>query len=164
MSETKVGGLIPEQIGSREVKAGRGLVFFIYMIAGPPIGGALFLLGFMGYGIFAETGPTFLSKFDETAVLRFFATLPMIFGFTLLFGYFLGGLQAAGAGLILTLMSDKNGRFGYGLAFLAAIVPSLLGAWLWMGDAPGFAAILFSLGLAASLVLRFLFRKRFGRR
>lgn len=138
------------------------IVFFIYLLLGPPLGALVFYLGLIGYSVidngFGNSSGWAVADAVEF-VVAFFSLLWVI----TLFSYFFGGLQAAGTGLILAILSRDGGRFGYGLAFMAALVPSFLGAALLAGDAPGFAVALFATGLVASFLLRFLFRKRFGR-
>lgn len=162
MSAFESDELTPKQAAMRERNVGRLMIFFIYLIFGPPTGGLLFLLSLMAYGLI-EPGPAYDPAPSESSIIDFLWGIPMFVGFVAVFGYFFGGLQAAGTGLLLTFMSKEDGRFGYGLAFLAALVPSFLGAVLFGLDAPGFAVSLFVTGVAASLVLRVLFRKRFRR-
>ena len=157
----------PSNESVREARAPRAMIFFIYLLAGPPAGATLFVAGVVAYGIGLQlsgagvgigyNGPS------ETSMLQTIATIPVFWIVASVLSYIFGGLQAAGTGLLLTFMSGEDGRFGYGLAFFAALVPSFFGAVLFGRDAPGYFAVLFAIGVAASLILRFHFRKRFSR-
>ena len=141
----------------------RFIVFFIYLLLGPPLGALVFYLGLIGYS-FIESG--FGNPSDGMSVAAVAEFVVAFFSFLwviVFFSYFAGGLQAAGTGLILAVVSKDGGRFGYNLAFLAALVPSFLGAVLFAGDTPGFAVAMFVTGIVASLLLRLLFRERFRR-
>lgn len=167
MSAIESGEPMAELAEARELKARKLMIFFFYLLAGPPAGATLFVAGVLAYGIGlqlsgAGVGIGYYGS-GETGMLQIIATIPMFWILASVLSYIFGGLQAAGTGLLLTFMSSENGRFGYGLAIFAALVPSLLGAVMFGRDAPGYFAVLFAIGVASSLLLRFLFRKRFSR-
>lgn len=155
----------PSNESVREARAPRAMIFFIYLIFGPPVGGIAFVAGFMGYDFITQfvASEWIVKEQDITGVAQIVALSPLYILVVIFFSYFFGGLQAAATGLIITLLSKRNGTFGYVLAFIAPLVPSMLGAWMFR-SAPGFASLLATTGVFASLAIRFLFRKRFASR
>lgn len=136
------------------------MVFFIYLIFGPPIGGIITLTSMLGYVVIEEGfGQTFSNEWFSG-----FPLFPFYILFLSLWGYLFGGVQAALTGLILSISSDAGGRFGYFHALLATIPPSILaGIFLYFQERDGFVAsgVLAIVSVVASLVVRFLFRNRF---
>ena len=149
---------------SRPGSVGRRLlVFIIYLVFGPPIGGFLVINGFvisMGVNM---GGAELISKLN---VQSFFDVLMWPFWSMVLslFGYLFGGIQAAITGLVLVLMSDERGHFSYRTAIIATLPSSLLTAIFLAteGDSQWlFIAILALVSIAASVLVRYFFRKRF---
>ncbi|WDI30799.1 hypothetical protein PUV54_12630 [Hyphococcus flavus] len=141
----------------------RVTIFLIFLVFGPPIGGLIAIHGFLLYMILqtglSEVFPEF--KFQTLLGL----VLWPIWAFMLsLYGYIFGGIQAGVTGCILAIIADRNGRFSYQIAVMATLPSSLLAAIHFGLRGNGelfFAAILAGVSVAASLIVRFLFRKRF---
>lgn len=135
-------------------------IFFIYFVVGPPVGGLLFtafftismLHGFV-FGEVAEAGDAFF---------RFLGGLFVMVPLAVIFSYFFGGVQAAVTGLFISGFAPRNGRFGYLTAFVAAIGPSLAGAFLIARESIFFGTWLAAIGTLASLMVRYIFRRRFS--
>ncbi len=160
MSEYCVKDANPE---NQKVKRPRVIV--LYSIFGPPIGGLIVYLIFLAY---TARNEYFLADFRENTLEVLTSLLGGLISFPLL-AYLFGGVQALLTGALIKRLSDSDGRFGYLTAFFAA---------MWVGVCMSFvlsAAYFFSigyipvsaivalgvLGIVASLIVRFLFRKSF---
>lgn len=145
------------------------MVFFIYLIFGPPIGGLATILAFLVLpGILAGNFGLLGDASGEGFVQLVF--LPVWVVMLSLWGYVFGGVQAAMTGLILAACSDLDGRFGYDRAIFATLPPSVF-AGIFIGKdyvddygaGHGFLTLVLTLAsIVASLALRYLFRKRFS--
>ncbi len=146
----------------------KALVFFIYMVFGPPIGGFATLVAVFLFGMFASgefNFPGNVTAEDVLELLHVIIWIPMMS----LWGYVFGGIQAAMTGLILAAASDLEGRFGYDKAIVATLPPSLFAGIFISKDAIPelnsengfFILVLTAAGIFASVAVRFLFRRRF---
>ena len=90
--------------------------------------------------------------------------IPAIVLIGALYGYFIGGAQAMMCALLLAAISDLDGRFSYAHAAIAALIVAFLSAvfiFVAFDDNLGNAVFMVAAGPPTSLILRFLFRKRF---
>ncbi|WP_428409629.1 hypothetical protein [Hyphococcus sp.] len=148
----------PHDATSSQEAGGRGrkvATILIYLLLGPPVGGMIFAAFFSVSNVYNFLTGSSANQEDLVSgtVGLFVLAMP--------FSYMFGGLQAAMTGVIIAICTRNEGRFGYGLAFLASLVSSLVGAVIFGRDAVGFGVILVVVGVLSSLVLRFLFRKVF---
>lgn len=118
----------------------------------------------MSQGLFFLMGADVLRNENEVSdasnvktVLNVLAITPLV----MLFSYVFGGLQAAATGAIIVLFARKDGGFGYSLAIIASIVPSIIGAAIFAQGSIGIGLFLVVVGVLASFVLRFTLRKSF---
>ena len=163
MSETDLGVLSPEvEKGS---KGGRLAIFAIYLAFGPPMGAIIFVVTIVAAGLIGRlfeiaTGqPAGSSQLtDIINLLFFFSAMPII----IMLSYLFGGLQAAVTGIIIAVSSGKGRKFGYGLAFLAPVIPSAAALFVLGRGETGLGWFLGVIGVTASLAIRYLFRARFA--
>ncbi|MFC2952843.1 hypothetical protein ACFOOP_12970 [Marinicaulis aureus] len=166
MKEADDESLQPQRAIDRNVAPQRALNFFIYLIAGPPIGALVFMAFLCAMAIeaaFITPSLTSPSVPSEAAILGTFVSLIAFTPVALMFSYFFGGLQAAATGLLLIFLSDRQGKFSYGAAMLAALPSSLAALFIIGRDSIGFGVVVALIGMLSSLILRLIFRKRFGR-
>lgn len=146
-------------------------IIAIYTGLGPPIGGVLTSLSLFAVAMF-EAGGGSLTGFS-TRALESVLGLIVLIPISALYGYYLGGIQAFLTGAIIAFASRSKGGFGYVTAFLAPLAVGVVAGVLMVTDfrldftrvVPGeymMAAILAAIGVVASLILRFLFRRRFA--
>lgn len=139
-----------------------------YALLGPLIGAVLIICLFYLY-VFAEelaSGGELGDLFGDPPSL---SDLLLFLGLVVFYGYILGGMQAIATGVLLKLWTRNRGEFTYLMAAGAAALIGLIalfflliifnssptgGAWI--------ALILCAVGVAASLGLRFIFRKSFS--
>ncbi len=150
-------------------KGRRPRIILIYVLAGPPIGGIIAMLAIYMY-LAIETG--FQPWLDNVRAepIQTILSLPMTFIIVALYGYIFGGIQALLTGIYISLNSGKNGKFGYKLAitasaFVALVVTAVLTAFYQIRTGYAVLAvpiILGAIGIAASVLVRFFFRKRFS--
>ncbi len=146
----------------------KAMVFFIYLIFGPPIGGLATILTFLILSAVLAGDLGLLGDASGEGFIQLFF-LPIWVVMLSLWGYVLGGVQAAMTGLILAACSDLDGRFGYDRAILATLPPSIFAGILigkdYVNDydaGHGFLTLVLAVAsIVASLVLRYIFRKRF---
>lgn len=142
---------------------GKTAIVVIYTLLGPAIGGMLTISVLIAMTA-ATTG--FESGYDNfDAPLQMLLSLPMTLLLGALFGYYVGGVQAVMCALLLAAISDLNGRFSYARAAIASMVVAFLSAvffYVAIDDNLGNAAFMVAAGPPTSLILRFLFRKRFA--
>ncbi|NOX84135.1 MAG: hypothetical protein GXP06_14355 [Alphaproteobacteria bacterium] len=144
-------------------------IILIYTLAGPPIGGIIAMLSIYVY-LAIETG--FQSWLDNVRAepIQIFLSLSRAFITVAFYGYIFGGIQALLTGIYISLNSGNDGKFGYGLAitasvFVALAVTAVLTAFYQIRSGYAFLVapiILGAIGIAASVIVRFLFRKRFS--
>lgn len=142
-------------------------IIMIYALVGPPFGGMIVFLMFL---ISASFGETWRENLHDDFSGTIFSLIGAAIGFPVM-GYPFGGVQALLTGLLIKTVASSGGRFGYLTAFLA---PAFVGAavtvlltYLYY-DGVGFAPIsvfiaVGLIGIVASLIVRFLFRRRFGK-
>ncbi|MEO1136379.1 MAG: hypothetical protein AAFW68_07190 [Pseudomonadota bacterium] len=145
----------------RKIEPDRRLpIFFIYLIFGPPIGGVIFAIGWFG--------ALFISQISSTTIVPAEAlwthaqAFPLFLLLSIVFSYLFGGVQAILTGLFISAFAKRNGKFGYRMALLASFSGSLLGGLLFARDSLTFLALLTAIGVLASILIRFVFRNRFG--
>jgi hypothetical protein len=146
----------------------KAMVFFIYLMFGPPIGGLATILTFLILSAVLAGDLGLLGDASGEGVIQLFF-LPVWVVMLSLWGYLFGGVQAAMTGLILAACSDLDGRFGYDRAVIATLPPSMFAGILigkdYVNDhdaGHGFLILVLTLAsIVASLVLRYLFRERF---
>lgn len=142
---------------------GKTAIVLIYTLLGPAIGGMLTISVLIAmtaamYGF--ESG----ASISETP-LQMLLSLPMTLLLGALFGFYVGGAQAFVCALLLAAVSDLNGRFSYAWAATASMIVAFLSAvffYVAIDDNLGNAAFMVAAGPPTSLMLRFLFRKRFA--
>jgi len=138
----------------------RESIAVIYSLAGPPIGG--FLTSIAEIADF-RYGPT-LKQLIDSPFTTMSDLMQLIFSLTF-GGYIFGGFQAAACGLLLMTMSDHQARFSYLQASVASVVVAVSAAailvFLFGLDLVS-AFFVVAAGPPTSLILRFLFRKRFA--
>lgn len=138
----------------------KAAIFVVYFLLGPPIGGLFLVAAVIAIGV--ADAITDGNLFHQTAgwgeIVGPFIFLTVI---VMVWSYVVGGFQAAATGLIIAVYAHKDGRFGYPMAFIAPLAPSIVGALIFARDSLGFAVMLVFLGVASSLMLRFLFRGMF---
>jgi len=161
MSEAETNVLEPDRKTFRKSEPRKAQIFFIYLLAGPPIGALILIVagGLVSILLSSVTHPlsgNYGMSIPEVVTYYFFAT-PM----AMLFSYIFGGLQAAGTGLFLTFLSTEKGKFNYSAALLAPLPPSGIAFVVTGHTMAGFGVLLCILSVLSSLMLRFLFRKRF---
>ena len=139
-------------------------IALIYGLFGPPVGG---IFVWVYYWIERVVDEVLLYESIFEGVISIVGT---IVGFALL-GYPFGGIQALLTGLLIKAIAGPQGKFGY---LTALIAPSIIGGVASVILCAGYigaldnapieiAAFIAVIGIAASLALRFLFRKRFQR-
>lgn len=142
---------------------GKASIFLLYIILGPAIGGMLTISVLIAMTS-ATTGLE--SGYDNFNVpLQMLLSLPMTLLLGALFGYFVGGAQAVMCALLLAAISDQDGRFSYAqVAFASMIVACLSAVFIYVASDGNLGAAMFMVaaGPPTSLILRFLFRKRFA--
>ena len=158
-------GSLREQAPASRIYAGL-LIILVYSVFGPPVGWAVLSVSF---AVFAAGQEIVESGFDIPsaraslqAVLGFLALLP-IGG---LFSYFFGLIPAFLTGVALAAWHGARGRAGYAAAFVAALGAGLIVYALNIFDIAehsAYAAVLISIGVAASLILRFFFCGMFAK-
>ena len=135
-------------------------IAIIYTVFGPAVGGILTSFAFVAD--FQYRFP--IKVLFESPIAMLFDIFEFVAS-AVIAGYFFGGFQAAACGILLMTMSDRNARFSYIQAGLAPILVAIISAALivFIFDA-GIDAALFlvAAGPPTSLILRFLFRKRFA--
>ena len=145
------------------IASGKGSIILSYIVLGPAIGGILTISVLIAMTA-ATTG--FESGYDNfNAPLQMLLSLPMTLLLGALFGYYVGGAQAVMCALLLAAISDQDGRFSYAqVAFASMIVACLSAVFIYVAidDNLGNAMFMVAAGPATSLILRFLFRKRFA--
>ena len=145
------------------IASGKGSIILSYIVLGPAIGGILTISVLIAMTA-ATTG--FESGYDNfNAPLQMLLSLPMTLLLGALFGYYVGGAQAVMCALLLAAISDLDGRFSYAQAAIAAFIVAFLSAvfiYVAIDDNLGNAMFMVAAGPATSLILRFLFRKRFA--
>ena len=145
----------------------KAMVFLIYLIFGPPIGGLVTIFGFFTYAAIAD-GAAFFGSFALSNIGELLM-IPVWIAMLSLWGYLFGGAQAAMTGLILAACSDLDGRFGFDRAVIATFPPSIFAGILigkdYLDDydtGHGLLILVLTLAsVAASVVVRYLFRNRF---
>ncbi|PQA85599.1 hypothetical protein CW354_21930 [Marinicaulis flavus] len=153
----------PEAADPGEKIGRRFAIFCVYLVLGPPVGGLFLIAGALltaGASVFTGNGDGISSGSGWDTIFGVFALTPLV----LMFSYLFGGLQAAATGLFLAVFSGKEGRFGYILAVLAPVPPGLVALFVMGRDGLSGGLALGLLGILASVTLRFVFRKSFGRR
>lgn len=134
------------------LRSNPGHVIFIATIAGP-VYGTLWL----GFGAALYAAIVSRSFSVLLAVLWAIPAIP--------FGYFLGGLQAFVAGVILAAIAGPAGKFTYLEAFFAALLVGAVAAVViavildmgWMA-----ASFMAAAGCASSITVRAIFHRRFA--
>jgi hypothetical protein len=157
-----------DDLSNRTMPRGNGarrkaMIVLIYTAIGPALGGllmvsALYAVSALESGV--ETGPTIAQS-----PLQYLIYLPLVGLTGALFGFYFGGVQAFACGVLLAAMSDLNGKFSYVQAAIAAVLVAFLSAALvFVASDGGLSAAAFMVvaGPPTSLLLRFLFRKRFA--
>lgn len=145
-------------------------IVLIYGLFGPPIGGLIVYVYYLIDSFFLSRMPNFVDRHYDF-VDAIFSIAAGFIAFPLL-GYAFGGVQALLTGLLIKTLAGPEGKFGYLTVLLAAtVVGASVGALLVSGyvTAIGFAPItivivLGVIGIAASIIVRFLFRRRFGKK
>lgn len=137
----------------------------IYGLFGPPVGG---LIAYIILLVYAARGEYWWADFRENTLEVLASLSTGLIAFPL-YGYLFGGVQALLTGLIVKTFADTDGRFGYMTAFVAATLVGVVvglflttGYFFSIGYAPVIAFVVLAvIGITASLIVRFLFRKRF---
>lgn len=141
---------------------GKTAIVLIYTLLGPAIGGMLTVSVLIAVWAVTEFG---MSDDLFERPLETLLSLPLMFLIGALYGYIIGGAQAFACALLLAAVSDLNGRFSYARAAIASMIVAFLSAvffYVAIDDNLGNAAFMVAAGPPTSLILRFLFRKRFA--
>ncbi|MFZ5617972.1 MAG: hypothetical protein ACOZAA_11720 [Pseudomonadota bacterium] len=156
--------IIEQAAQQRFIARGKRAVVLIYTAFGPAVGGVLTITVSIVALQFQDGGSGLARVFLETP-LRSLAAIPMVLVLGALCGYWIGGTQALACGLILAAISGRDGRFGYFRAGLSAALVAILATIvivLFLDTGLWGALFMVAAGLPSSLILRFLFRKRFA--
>ncbi|MCA8887488.1 MAG: hypothetical protein KDA46_01580 [Parvularculaceae bacterium] len=152
-------------------------IIAIYTFLGPPVGGALTAISMFFLEAFDASNGS-LAVF-ATKALQSLPGMVFIIPSAAIYGYFFGGVQAFITGVGIAYAANGRGGFGY---LTAILVPLVVGVVAGVLIATDFrldftfrfdftrlssseyvsAAVLAVIGVGASLVLRFLFRRRFA--
>lgn len=140
-------------------------IILLWFFVGPPVGGLLTVLGTVLFLSFEFDIREALNVLGGISLYEM-VWIPIYLLFGSLMGYVFGGVQALLTALLLKRWYKINGTVGYGAAAGAAAVVGLLAAILltaFSGEAAitdfKLSVVLFLAGIAASVVVRFLFRR-----
>jgi hypothetical protein len=151
-------------------KGKRPRIILIYALAGPPIGGIVAILSIYMYTAITSGFEIWLDNVRAEPIQTLLSLLMTLVAVAF-YGYILGGIQALLTGSFISLFAGKDGKFGYGLAIIAPAFVALGVGGAWMvfyqirvGFTPFFEPpiMLGAIGVAASVTVRFLFRKQFS--
>jgi len=146
------------------IARGKSSIVLIYTLLGPAIGGVMTTSSLIIDPYLQNAAPDTIADYLEILSWSLIFVLSAII-YGSFFGYWFGGVQAFACGLLLAAMSNREGRFGYFHAGLAAAITAGVAMAIYefaFGWSLGEALFFVSAGLPTSLLLRFLFRKKFA--
>lgn len=144
----------------------RGNIILFYIFVGPPVGGMLVFLYLFVFSLLSGAADFWTDSFFKEP-LEALSTFAGNFILVTLLSYVFGGVQALATGLLISTISGPEGNFSY---VVALIIPAIVGATVMLALAEayqmplGIGAFLGAIGVGASILIRFLFRRRFGKR
>lgn len=140
-------------------------IIFIYALLGPPVGAIVFLSGALLAAAYQSLKLNGWEGVSLSDALQSLAVVPVVLLYAIPFSYLFGFVQALLTGVALAELRARTGKARY---LEAVLVPLVIGAGAYAVMAAGlypvydFAAAIVAIGIAASLVLRFLFRRAFA--
>ena len=164
MTQNETNKADPQKVVRPYSENRRGMIIGLYLLVGPPIGAAIIvaLLWVAMFLSFVDGGQINIDGADLSNGLGVLAVVSVLAAPV---SYFFGGIQALVTGIIIACFSDKDGKFGYGLALLAPVAPCVAAAFVLdveRGE-PNWGAFFGVVGVLASLIVRLLFRQRFSK-